>query len=45
MRAVGDRMIISPPLIITPDEIDTLVARARTALDTAHAWAKAENLM
>ena len=45
MRAVGDRMIISPPLIITPDEIDTLVDRATTALDVAHAYAKAENLM
>jgi putrescine aminotransferase len=34
MRAVGDTMIISPPLIITTDEIDDLVVRARTALDT-----------
>jgi putrescine aminotransferase len=33
MRAVGDRMIISPPLVITPDEIDVLVARARKSLD------------
>jgi putrescine aminotransferase len=33
MRAVGDRMIISPPLVITTDEIDALVARARKALD------------
>ncbi|MEM1299400.1 MAG: aspartate aminotransferase family protein [Pseudomonadota bacterium] len=33
MRAVGDTMIISPPLIITRDEIDTLVTRARAALD------------
>lgn len=33
MRAVGDRMIISPPLVITNAEIDALVARARKALD------------
>ena len=33
MRAVGDTMIISPPLIINHDEIDTLVDRARSALD------------
>ncbi|KMW58353.1 Omega-amino acid--pyruvate aminotransferase [Candidatus Rhodobacter oscarellae] len=44
MRHVGDRMIISPPLVITPDEIETLVARARSALDTAYEWAKNEGL-
>ncbi len=33
MRHVGDRMIISPPLIISKSEIDTLVARATRALD------------
>lgn len=33
MRHVGDRMIISPPLVMTKDEIDTLVARATKALD------------
>lgn len=33
MRAVGDTMIISPPLSITTVEIDDLVSRARTALD------------
>jgi len=37
MRAVGDTMIISPPLIISRDEIDILVERATRALDeTAH---------
>lgn len=36
MRHVGDRMIISPPLVITDDEIDTLVERARKALDLTH---------
>lgn len=33
MRHVGDRMIISPPLVITKEEIDTLIERATRALD------------
>ena len=33
MRAVGDTMIVSPPLIITEEEIDLLVKKARQALD------------
>jgi len=33
MRAVGDTMIMSPPLIIKPAEIDELVAKAWQALD------------
>lgn len=35
MRAVGDTMIISPPLIISRAEIDMLVERARKGLDDA----------
>jgi putrescine aminotransferase len=35
MRATGDTMIIAPPLICTTGEIDTLVERARKALDEA----------
>jgi len=45
MRAVGDRMIISPPLVISPDEIDTLVDRAHRAIDTAYGWAKSEGML
>lgn len=37
MRHVGDRMVISPPLIIKPQEIDLLIERATRALDEAHA--------
>ncbi|MBP0483131.1 aspartate aminotransferase family protein [Sagittula salina] len=37
MRHVYDRMIISPPLVISHEEIDTLVERARLSLDEAHA--------
>jgi len=45
MRHVGDRMIISPPLVATPDEIDTLVARATTALDECYSRIKADGLL
>jgi putrescine---pyruvate transaminase len=44
MRHVGDRMIISPPLVITPDEIDVLIARARTSLDESYAAVKADGM-
>ena len=33
MRAVGDTMIISPPLVISKSEIDELVEKARKCLD------------
>lgn len=33
MRSVGDTMIVSPPLVITREEIDELVKLARQALD------------
>ena len=33
MRAVGDTMIIAPPLVITKDEIDELLEKARECLD------------
>ena len=33
MRHVGDQMIISPPLILSRDDIDTLAERAWKALD------------
>jgi len=44
MRAVGDRMIISPPLVITPDEIDILMDRATLSLDESYAGLKADGL-
>ena len=44
MRHVGDRMIVSPPLVITPTEIELLAARARTALDEAYAEVRAQGL-
>ncbi len=45
MRHVGDRMIISPPLVITRDEIDTLIERAVKSLDEALAKLTEDGLM
>ena len=45
MRHVYDRMIIAPSLVITPDEIDILIARATRALDEAYVQIKAEGLL
>ena len=44
MRHVGDRMIIAPPLVITPEEIDVLIARATKSLDEAYKIVKDEGL-
>jgi len=33
MRAVGDRMIVAPPLVMTTGQIDEMVALIRNALD------------
>ncbi|EBA08353.1 aspartate aminotransferase family protein [Sagittula stellata] len=45
MRHVNDRMIISPPLVISHEEIDTLIARAWKSLDEAHATLQEQGLM
>lgn len=45
MRHVGDRMIIAPPLIIKPAEIDVLIERATKALDLTYDQMKAEGLV
>ena len=45
MRHVGDRMIISPPLVITPGEIDILIERAKKSLDECYAGLKLDGLM
>ena len=44
MRHVGDRMVISTPLVITKAEIDTLIVRARKALDEGYENVKAAGL-
>lgn len=45
MRHVRDRMVISPPLVITKDDVDTLIDRARKALDQTHAQLNEDDLM
>jgi len=45
MRHVGDRMIISPPLVISEAEIDLLIDRARLALDETLAEVRRKGLM
>ena len=44
MRHVGDRIIISPPLVITTAEIDVLIERAKKSLDEAYKIVKDEGL-
>jgi putrescine aminotransferase len=41
MRAVGDRMIVAPPLVITRAQVDELVTLARRCLDLTLADVKA----
>ncbi|MCX7558131.1 aspartate aminotransferase family protein [Sulfitobacter sp. F26204] len=45
MRHVGDRMIISPPLVITPEEIDIFAKRAKQALDATYADLKEKEML
>ena len=45
MRHVGDRMVISPPVVITKAEIDVLIERATLALDEAYASLKQDGLL
>lgn len=45
MRHVGDRMVVSPPLIVTPDDLDEIVRRARRAFDETLEEATREGLM
>lgn len=45
MRAVGHRMIIAPPLVMTTGEIDEMVGLIREALDLTLAELKARRLL
>jgi putrescine aminotransferase len=42
LRATGDTMLMSPPLIIKPEEIDELVRKTRAALDQTQAQLEKE---
>lgn len=45
MRSTDDRMVISPPLVITKSEIDTLMERAIKSLDETYAGLKKDGLL
>ncbi|RYG90778.1 aspartate aminotransferase family protein [Loktanella sp. IMCC34160] len=45
MRHVGDRMIVSPPLTLSHEEVDILAARARKALDETYEGLKADDML
>ena len=45
MRHVGDRMIVSPPLIMSEEDIEVLITRARKTLDETYQIAKDEGLL
>jgi putrescine aminotransferase len=45
MRAVGDRMIIAPPLVMTRADIDVLMLRIRKVLDLTLQGLRAEGVM
>lgn len=44
LRAVGDTICMSPPLIISAEELDTLLERLAATLATTEAWAAAQGL-
>ena len=45
MRHVGDRMIISPPLVLTRDDVDTLMDRAARAIDETYSEVRKDGLL
>ena len=45
MRAVGDRMIIAPPLVMTTGQIDEMLSLIRLALDLTHKDLKSRGLV
>lgn len=45
MRAVGERMIVAPPLVITCAQIDEMAGRIRNALDLTLAEVRARGLI
>lgn len=40
LRALGDALACSPPLIINADDVQILVASLKAALDEVHAWVR-----
>jgi putrescine aminotransferase len=44
MRAVGDRMVICPPLIMTEPQVDEMIYRIRQALDSTFLQIKSQGI-
>ncbi|MGE0520680.1 MAG: aspartate aminotransferase family protein [Candidatus Binatia bacterium] len=44
IRPVGDAICMSPPLIISPEEVDVILERLAAGLRKTEAWVVAENL-
>jgi 4-aminobutyrate--pyruvate transaminase len=42
LRAIGDTVAVCPPMTISEDEIEAMMAPLPEALDATRAWAKAE---
>ncbi len=42
LRALGDTLAFCPPMIITEEEVEALMAPLPAALDATYAWARAE---
>ena len=45
IRAIGDSICMSPPLIISASEIDLLLERLGIALAKTEAWARSQKLI
>jgi 4-aminobutyrate--pyruvate transaminase len=45
IRAIGDNICMSPPLIISTSEIDLMLERLGDALAKTEAWARSQKLM
>jgi putrescine aminotransferase len=45
MRAVGDRMIVAPPLVMSQDQVDEMVGRIREGLDATLAELRQRGLV
>jgi 4-aminobutyrate--pyruvate transaminase len=45
VRAVGDVVVVCPPYIVTPNDVDEIFAKLRSGLDDTLAWAKREKLL
>jgi 4-aminobutyrate--pyruvate transaminase len=45
VRAVGDAMVLCPPFIVTPDDIDEIFTLLEKGLDDTLVWARKERLV